>query len=88
MTEDEARQCSAIYERNSLELFAMMNGFSRVAENKTGQELLDHKRQECEWLINLLQRHRRDLGWRAGEKIEPMVHFAEASLAGKAGIDA
>ncbi len=87
MTEDEARQLNGVYERNSLELFALIRAFGDLAQNKNGRELLDLKRHENKALIELLDKHRRELDWRAGEQIEPMMHFAEASLAGKAGIN-
>ncbi len=88
MTEDELRQLNGVYERNSLELFALVREFGDMTQGKTGDELLHWKRREYKAIIELLEKHRRELDWRAGEKLEPMVHFAEASLAGRAGVNA
>ena len=70
-----------IYQRNSLEWFALLRRYGDDAKYKEGRELLDWKRREITELIELLKTHKRDLDWRAGEH-KPEVLFGEAVLEG------
>lgn len=83
MNEDELR---TIYERNSSELFALANRLSNEMNGKSGRELLDARRAQCDALIDLLQGQKRDLDWRAGEHKPTTVH-GSVVLEGKLGGD-
>jgi len=47
--------------------------------------IVDNRVEEHEILIEALRRHKRELDLMAGEKIEPEVHFAQATLVGRMG---
>ena len=85
MNENEKYELDAIYQRNSLEWFALLRKFKDDEKYKEGRELLDWKRQEIDELIELLNKHKRELNWRAGEKLDPVMHFGSAVLEGKLG---
>lgn len=73
-----------IYERNSSELFALANRLSNEMQGKSGRELLDARRSQCNALIDLLQAQKRDLDWRAGEH-QPTTVYGSIELEGKLG---
>ncbi len=85
MDDNEKYELEAIYQRNTLEWFALRQKFDQDVKYKQGRELLDWKRQECKELMELLHLHKRELDFRAGDKVEPMTHFAEAVLHGTFG---
>ncbi len=85
MDDKQKYELEAVYQRNTLEWFGLRQKFDRDVQYKDGKELLDWKRQEIKELMELLTRQKRELDYFAGEKIEPMVHFAEAVLVGKFG---
>lgn len=84
MDVNESFELEAIYQRNTLEWFALRQKFDQDVKYKSGKELLDWKRQEIKELIELLKAHKRDLDYRAGEH-KPETLFAEAVLHGTFG---
>jgi hypothetical protein len=82
MSDNGQYQLDEIYQRNSLEWFALIRKFSDEAKLKEGKELLDWKRQEIAELLELLKAHKRDLDYRAGDH-KPEALFAELDLRGE-----
>jgi hypothetical protein len=72
-----------IYQRNNLEVFALLRRFGDDEKNKEGKELLDWKRQLYSELIELVRRQKRELDFQAGEKIAPETQFSAAEFQGK-----
>lgn len=84
MEMNEAYELEAIYQRNTLEWFALRAKFDQDVKYKSGKELLDWKREEIKQLIDLLKAHKRDLDYRAGEH-KPETQFAEVDMRGEFG---
>lgn len=84
MTDEEKFQLNEIYQHNVMAVFAVINKYKQT--DKEGKELLDWKRQECVALLDAINAIKRDLDWRAGEKIEPVAHSGEAVLQMVGGI--
>jgi hypothetical protein len=86
MNEQEKFKLNEIYQRNSMELFALIRRFGDDDKYKDGMELVEWKRQMYVELIELLQNHIRDLDAQFG-KHEPKTLYAEAVLIGTMGGD-
>lgn len=84
MNEQEKFKLNEIYQRNSLELFALCRKFDDDVKYKEGMELVEWKRKMYIELIELLQNHIRDLDSQFG-KHEPKLIHAEAVLIGTMG---
>ena len=84
MNETEKYELEAIYQRNTLEWFALRQKFDQDVKYKQGRELLDWKRQEIDELLELLRQHKRDLDMRVG-KHKPETQFASAVVIGVVG---
>jgi streptomycin 6-kinase len=86
MTEEEKYQLNELYQHNSLAIFAVVNKFKQEAESKDGEGLLAVKRAEAAALLEVVNNIKRVLDYRAGDKIEPVMHSGEAVLQMVGGI--
>ncbi len=84
MDDNQKYELEAIYQRNTLEWFALRQKFDQDVKYKQGRELFEWKRQELRELLELLENHKRDLDSRVGEHT-PKVQFAEADFKGLLG---
>ncbi len=84
MDDNEKYELEAIYQRNTLEWFALRQKFDRDVQYKSGHELFEWKRQEIKELLELLHQHKRDLDMRVGEH-KPETQFASAVVFGVVG---
>lgn len=73
-------ELNAMYERNKLELFALLQAQVNGANGFTGVDLLTVKRNQLAELLELLRKQKRELDYHAGEKIEPETHSVSAVL--------
>jgi hypothetical protein len=87
MQEDKIKLLYQLYQRNSLELFALIRKYADQKERIASSDgRLELERAQLEELITLLKNQKRELDFHAGEKVEPVQHTAEVVLLGASGM--
>ncbi len=71
-----------IMDKYASEFFAIMLKYGGLVSGKTDEEVFELQRQENKELAECCAKHKRELDYVAGEKVEPVTHFAEAVLVG------
>jgi hypothetical protein len=71
-----------VVDKYGSEIYALMVEFGSKCGGKDEKELFQLQRECNRAMADLISRHKRELDFRAGEKIEPVAHHAEVVLTG------